>query len=264
MSRRFTSSLVAIVAVAAAPIVLEGARPAGSKPASAGPKTTASAKGQTARPPKPTTTTKTSSGKSASAKPVNTRKGGSTTTARANAKVTGKNTSTTSTSSSATNGAGSSSTSTTDTSSTSTTTTTNTWKPNNPVAEKLSTKPTLLSKVQGVLPPGTDLNKATAGFKNFGQLIAAANVSKNLGISFADLKAAMTGTTLAGRDTKQPILSLGEAIQKYRNVDSTTAATTASTATTQAESEIATSPTTTSTSSSSATTKAGKKSGKSE
>jgi hypothetical protein len=120
-----------------------------------------------------------------------------------------------------------------------------------------------LRKAQNALPAGTDLNTATAGFRNFGQFVAAINVSNNLGIRFADLKAAMTGTTLAGRETGQPVLSLGQAIQKYRNVDTATAGAAAATATSQAETEIATSPTATTTTSMS-TSKAGKKSGKSE
>ena len=92
----------------------------------------------------------------------------------------------------------------------------NSWTPNNPVAQKLSTKTNLLNRVQRSLPPNTDLNAATAGFRNFGQFIAAVNVSNNLGINFSDLKAAMTGTTLAGIPTGQPTRSLGQAIQQLR------------------------------------------------
>ena len=77
-------------------------------------------------------------------------------------------------------------------------------------------KPNQLARLKAVLPAGTDLNDATAGFKNFGQLNAAVNASRNLGIDFADLKAAMTGTTLAGEPTNQPTLSLGQAIQQYK------------------------------------------------
>jgi hypothetical protein len=73
-----------------------------------------------------------------------------------------------------------------------------------------------LAKAQAILPPGTDLNDATAGFKNFGQFNAAVNVSTNLGIDFADLKAAMTGITLDGEPTNQPTKSLGQAIQQFK------------------------------------------------
>jgi hypothetical protein len=48
---------------------------------------------------------------------------------------------------------------------------------------------------------------AAAGFKNQGQFIAALHVSRNLGIPFVDLKAAMTGPA---HD------SLGQAIQSLR------------------------------------------------
>ena len=41
-------------------------------------------------------------------------------------------------------------------------TTPTTWTPTNPIAQKLSTKPNHLAKLQSVLPPGTDLNLATA------------------------------------------------------------------------------------------------------
>ena len=97
-----------------------------------------------------------------------------------------------------------------------TTTTTTEWTPTNAVSEKLMSKPNQLARLKAVLPAGTDLNDATAGFKNFGQLNAAVNASRNLGIDFADLKAAMTGTTLAGEPTNQPTLSLGQAIQQYK------------------------------------------------
>jgi hypothetical protein len=100
-----------------------------------------------------------------------------------------------------------------------------TWVPDNPVAQKLSTKSNLLGRVQRSLGSTTDLNAATAGFKNFGQFVAAVNVSNNLGIKFDDLKAAMTGTTMAGTSTGKPQLSLGQAIQQLKpGVDSTTEA----------------------------------------
>jgi hypothetical protein len=95
------------------------------------------------------------------------------------------------------------------------------------VAQKLSTKANLLSKAQSVLPAGTDLNKATAGFKNFGQFNAAVNVSMNQGIDFAKLKAAMTGTTLTGTSTGKEPVSLGKAIQQLKpgvNADAAAAA----------------------------------------
>jgi hypothetical protein len=102
-----------------------------------------------------------------------------------------------------------------------------TWVPDNPIAQKLSTKPNLMSKVQrslNITDPNA-LNPATAGFKNFGNFVAAVNVSNNLGIKFDDLKAAMTGTTLAGTSTGKSPQSLGQAIQQLKpGVDSTTEA----------------------------------------
>jgi hypothetical protein len=87
------------------------------------------------------------------------------------------------------------------------------WTPDNPVAEKLASKPTILAKARGVLPADTDLNNATAGFKNFGQFVAAVNVSRNLGIPFADLKANVTGVKLDGQPTGKASTSLGGAIR---------------------------------------------------
>jgi hypothetical protein len=65
----------------------------------------------------------------------------------------------------------------------------------------------LADRLQPLLPAGTALDAAAAGFKNQGQFIAALHVSKNLGIPFADLKTAMTGPDG---------LSLGKSIQKLK------------------------------------------------
>lgn len=62
----------------------------------------------------------------------------------------------------------------------------------------------LASKLQALLPPGTDLQTAAAGFKNLGQFVAAVHVSKNLGIPFDQLKSTMLGP---------PPESLGKAIK---------------------------------------------------
>jgi hypothetical protein len=51
----------------------------------------------------------------------------------------------------------------------------------------------LMTRLQGLFPAGTDLQKASEGFKNFGQFVAAAHVSNNLDIPFDALKAKMTG-----------------------------------------------------------------------
>jgi hypothetical protein len=58
--------------------------------------------------------------------------------------------------------------------------------------EGILTKNTALSgKIQTLT--GMPAQQACAGFKNLGQCVAAAHVSKNLGISFACLQADMTG-----------------------------------------------------------------------
>lgn len=65
----------------------------------------------------------------------------------------------------------------------------------------------LASKLQSLLPPGTNLQTAATGFKNLGQFVAAVHVSHNLGIPFDQLKAKMTDP---------PKESLGKAIQALR------------------------------------------------
>src|SRR5215813_3064095 len=71
------------------------------------------------------------------------------------------------------------------------------------ISQKLASNTKLASKLQSLLPPGTDLNAAAAGFKNLGQFVAAVHVSHNLGIPFDQLKAKMIGP---------PSESLGKAI----------------------------------------------------
>jgi hypothetical protein len=91
-----------------------------------------------------------------------------------------------------------------------------TTAPLNPIAQKISSHPQLTSKVTSLLPSGMTLNKASAGFKNQGQFIAALHVSRNLGIPFAKLKTDMTGAKH---------LSLGQSIQDLKpSAKATTAA----------------------------------------
>jgi len=72
------------------------------------------------------------------------------------------------------------------------------------VSDRLEDNTKLASKLQSLLPAGTDLQKAASGFKNLGQFVAAVHVSHNLGIPFDQLKAKMIGP---------PKESLGKAIQ---------------------------------------------------
>jgi hypothetical protein len=70
-------------------------------------------------------------------------------------------------------------------------------------SELLSQNTKLSSKLQGLLPAGTDLQAASQGFKNLGQFVAAVHVAHNLGIPFDQLKTTMIGP---------PKESLGQAI----------------------------------------------------
>jgi hypothetical protein len=74
-------------------------------------------------------------------------------------------------------------------------------------SQKLAANTKLATKLQSLLPPGTNLETAASGFKNFGQFVAAVHVSHNLGIPFAQLKAKMLGP---------PSQSLGKAIQDLK------------------------------------------------
>lgn len=57
----------------------------------------------------------------------------------------------------------------------------------------LSHNTAIASKIKDLT--GQEASTACSGFKNLGQCVAAAHVSKNLGITFADLKAKMTGSS---------------------------------------------------------------------
>jgi hypothetical protein len=83
------------------------------------------------------------------------------------------------------------------------------------VNDILTKNPAIGGKIQTLT--GMSPSQACTGFKNLGQCVAAAHVSKNLGISFDCLKSDMTGTAPqstscpAGTGTKS--MSLGKAIQ---------------------------------------------------
>ena len=82
-----------------------------------------------------------------------------------------------------------------------------------PVQQKLQRNKNLAAKLQSRLPAGTDLNAASAGFRNLGQFVAAVNVSNNLGIPFSALKMRMVDQGM----------SLGQAIQDARPATTATA-----------------------------------------
>jgi hypothetical protein len=83
------------------------------------------------------------------------------------------------------------------------------------VNDVLAKSPKLSGQIQSLT--GMPADQACTGFKNLGQCVAAAHVSKNLGISFDCLRSDMTGTAPqstscpAGTGTKS--ISLGKAIQ---------------------------------------------------
>ena len=130
-----------------------------------------------------------------------------------------------------------------------------------PVGEKLSKNSALRSKLESRLMAigyeGT-VYQAAYGFKNQGQFVAATNVSRNLGISFDQLKLQMTGLSVDTDGTvlqaslqpdgtvtmidpadvtkPAPTTRLGQAIQTVKSTVDATA--TAETATTQANIEI--------------------------
>ena len=84
------------------------------------------------------------------------------------------------------------------------------------VGSRLQENTHLATKLQGLFPQGTDLQAASSGFKNLGQFVAAAHVSKNLGIPFDQLKSRMLGiSTTAGESGDSPV-SLGKAIKELR------------------------------------------------
>jgi hypothetical protein len=83
----------------------------------------------------------------------------------------------------------------------------------------------LATNLQKLFPAGTDLQAlqlASSGFKNLGQFVATAHVSKNLGIPFDQLKARMVADpSLASTSENSPV-SLGKAIKELRpEVDAT-------------------------------------------
>jgi hypothetical protein len=85
--------------------------------------------------------------------------------------------------------------------------------------QRIDANPQLVARLTPLLPTGTTLDQAAAGFKNQGQFIAALHVSKDLNIPFAQIKSEMTGSD---HD------SLGKAIHDLKpTVDAKTAAKTA-------------------------------------
>jgi hypothetical protein len=72
-------------------------------------------------------------------------------------------------------------------------------------SELLTQNTKLSSKLEPLLPAGTNVQDAAQGYDNLGQFVAAVHVSKNLDIPFSDLK----GEMLGGK-------SLGQAIHELK------------------------------------------------
>src|SRR5579859_182156 len=84
--------------------------------------------------------------------------------------------------------------------------------------ELLTQNKQLSSKLSGLLPNGTDLQTAAAGFRNLGQFVAAVHVSHNLDIPFAQLKCTELATAAAcpGMTVPSKGSHLGQAIQTLK------------------------------------------------
>ncbi len=98
--------------------------------------------------------------------------------------------------------------------------------------------PKLEARLQGMLPPDVTVQDAMAGFKNWGQFVAAVHVSNNLNIPFADLKAKMTGITpgpTPGTTVQGTTMSLGQAIQSLKGTSTVPATQPLTTTTIQTE-----------------------------
>jgi hypothetical protein len=109
------------------------------------------------------------------------------------------------------------------------TTTTTVVTPTTPTTHSVK-NPKLEARLLTLLPAGTNIQDASQGFKNWGQFVAAAHVSSNLGIPFADLKAKMTGlmpgTTPGTTVPTTTPMSLGQAIQSLKGTTTTVPGTT--------------------------------------
>ena len=74
-------------------------------------------------------------------------------------------------------------------------------------SEMLSRNERLSSRLQPLMPDGTNVQDASAGFKNLGDFVSAVHVSRNLGIPFDDLRARVTGPDA---------VSLGKAVKELK------------------------------------------------
>lgn len=115
-------------------------------------------------------------------------------------------------------------------SSTTTTTTTTVTEvtPTTPTTVHVK-NPKLEARLLAKLPGVTDIQTASAGFKNWGQFVAAVHASERIGVSFETLKAKMTGitpaTTPGGTPVQTAPMSLGQAVKSLKGTTTTTSPT---------------------------------------
>jgi len=94
-------------------------------------------------------------------------------------------------------------------------------QPKMTASDRLGENTHLATQLKRLFPPETNLQLASSGFKNLGQFVAAAHVSKNLGIPFDQLKARMVDNPTLQQAGDSPV-SLGKAIKELRpEVDAT-------------------------------------------
>jgi hypothetical protein len=89
-------------------------------------------------------------------------------------------------------------------------------QPKMTASDRLDKNTHLATQLQKLFPQGTDLQLASSGFRNLGQFVAAAHVSKNLGIPFDQLKSRMLGTSTTAAEGGDSPVSLGKAIKELR------------------------------------------------
>ena len=87
-------------------------------------------------------------------------------------------------------------------------------------AQLLQQNTKLSENLSKLLPAGTNLQTAAAGFKNLGEFVAAVHVSHNLGIPFADLKAKMLGGDSLGQAirTLRPLARLKKSLRVHTTI----------------------------------------------
>lgn len=88
-------------------------------------------------------------------------------------------------------------------------------------SQALEKSPQLNSRLQSLLPEGTNVSDAAAGFKNLGQFVSAVHVSNNLGLSFDSLKQEMLSGSSLGKaiQTLKPDMAKQEVKQETKRAE---------------------------------------------